>query len=261
MDKKGDGRGLAGTDEKGMAMGRFDNFTDEKLLEERGEFQAKIDGPENDERLTANSSHDLDYWLDTVEEIDTELSKRGKTANAGVGGFFEGSWVPGQQLPRWYYGPRVDTGEEVREPHPGEKAEFFGVYERVVSDDPTDNGHAFSEWRADFAKEDDARAFVESQNNEQGKCMPVVIVGMGGGLPQWVIADSPVEVINMDMDTEGSGEDEVRNVMDVNGSLMTIMANSGEINTEVNPCWVARMKVALCEGTEEPLPVACRPRG
>lgn len=39
-------------------------------------FQAMIDGPENDGRVTASGSADLDYWMDCVEEIDEQLNKR-----------------------------------------------------------------------------------------------------------------------------------------------------------------------------------------
>ncbi|WP_415913239.1 hypothetical protein [Neptuniibacter sp. QD37_11] len=40
--------------------------------------QAKIDDPENNGRTTAGGSMDLDYWMDTVEEIEAELQRRNK---------------------------------------------------------------------------------------------------------------------------------------------------------------------------------------
>lgn len=48
----------------------------EELTQHRKEFQAKIDGPENDGRITADGSADLDYWMDMVEELTAEINSR-----------------------------------------------------------------------------------------------------------------------------------------------------------------------------------------
>jgi hypothetical protein len=56
----------------------------EQLQEERKSFQAKIDGPENDGRLTAGSSAALDFWSDMVEEIDAEIKERTGAAAGGI---------------------------------------------------------------------------------------------------------------------------------------------------------------------------------
>lgn len=57
-------------------MGRFDGYTTEQLYKERNKYQAKIDGPENDGRLTANGSMDLDHWFDMVDDLTAEIEKR-----------------------------------------------------------------------------------------------------------------------------------------------------------------------------------------
>lgn len=55
-----------------------------QLQEERKSFQAKIDGPENDGRLTVGSSAALDFWFDMVEEIDAEIKERTGAAAGGI---------------------------------------------------------------------------------------------------------------------------------------------------------------------------------
>ena len=47
-----------------------------ELAIERKKFQDKIDGPENDGRVTANGSADLDYWMEMVEDLTNEIYKR-----------------------------------------------------------------------------------------------------------------------------------------------------------------------------------------
>ena len=42
-------------------------------------FQRKIDGPENNGRVTSGGSADLDYWMDMVEDIKKEIKKREDT--------------------------------------------------------------------------------------------------------------------------------------------------------------------------------------
>lgn len=53
-------------------------WTNQDLLSERARLREKIDGPENDGRLTIGSSATLDMWMDEVEEIDKELQRRSK---------------------------------------------------------------------------------------------------------------------------------------------------------------------------------------
>ncbi len=48
----------------------------EQLHTELKKFEDKINGPENDGRITANGSASLDYWMDMVEEIKEELQIR-----------------------------------------------------------------------------------------------------------------------------------------------------------------------------------------
>lgn len=45
----------------------------EELKAERDRYQAKIDGPENDGRVTVSGSMDLDYWFDTVEKLNAKI--------------------------------------------------------------------------------------------------------------------------------------------------------------------------------------------
>ncbi len=47
-----------------------------ELAIKRKKFQDKIDGPENDGRVTADGSADLDYWMEMVEDLTNEISKR-----------------------------------------------------------------------------------------------------------------------------------------------------------------------------------------
>ncbi len=53
------------------------NKTKEELLSELAEHQAWIDGPQNDGRLTTDSSANLDYHWDMIDEIKKELANRG----------------------------------------------------------------------------------------------------------------------------------------------------------------------------------------
>jgi len=50
-------------------------WTIEKLKSKKVEYQRLIDN--NDGRLTAYSSYDLDYYLDWMDDINGELIKRG----------------------------------------------------------------------------------------------------------------------------------------------------------------------------------------
>ncbi len=59
-----------------MPVKDLKDMTSEELVAERKKFQDKIDGPENDGRVTAGGSHSLDYWMDMTEEIDNELLSR-----------------------------------------------------------------------------------------------------------------------------------------------------------------------------------------
>ena len=47
-----------------------------ELAIERKKFQDKIDGPENDGRVTIDGSADLDYWMEMVEDLTNEISER-----------------------------------------------------------------------------------------------------------------------------------------------------------------------------------------
>ncbi len=47
-----------------------------ELAIKRKKFQDKIDGPENDGRVTADGSAGLDYWMEMVEDLTNEISKR-----------------------------------------------------------------------------------------------------------------------------------------------------------------------------------------
>jgi hypothetical protein len=51
-------------------------MTPEELQIEKAWYQAKIDGPENNHRITAGGSMDLDHWFDMIEDIETELKSR-----------------------------------------------------------------------------------------------------------------------------------------------------------------------------------------
>ncbi len=55
-------------------MSNIKSQTTEQLLSQRAALVTKINS--NDGRLTAGSSMDLDYWLDQLEEIDSELFSR-----------------------------------------------------------------------------------------------------------------------------------------------------------------------------------------
>ncbi len=55
---------------------RYHEMANLELWAERQKFQAWIDGPENDGRLTSGSSAQLDYCSDMVEDIDAELERR-----------------------------------------------------------------------------------------------------------------------------------------------------------------------------------------
>ena len=55
---------------------RYSRLSIEQLTQYRKEFQDKIDGPENDGRITTNGSADLDYWIDMVEELTVEIDSR-----------------------------------------------------------------------------------------------------------------------------------------------------------------------------------------
>ena len=57
-------------------MYNLKTMTVEELEQKQDEFQAKIDGPENNGRITANGSADLDLWMDTVASIEDELALR-----------------------------------------------------------------------------------------------------------------------------------------------------------------------------------------
>ena len=52
------------------------DMSTKSLKMERERFQAYIDGPENDHRTTSYGSASLDYWMDTIEDIDRELERR-----------------------------------------------------------------------------------------------------------------------------------------------------------------------------------------
>jgi hypothetical protein len=53
-------------------------MTLEELQIEKAWYQAKIDGPENNDRVTAYAKRamNLDFWMDMVEDIDNELKSR-----------------------------------------------------------------------------------------------------------------------------------------------------------------------------------------
>jgi len=51
-------------------------YTIEELEISRNHWRAKIDGPENDGRLTSDSSADLDYWMYSIEAIAKEIARR-----------------------------------------------------------------------------------------------------------------------------------------------------------------------------------------
>lgn len=53
------------------------NKSTSELKRMRDEYRAKIDGPENDHRVTADGSASLDFWMDMIEEINEELFSRG----------------------------------------------------------------------------------------------------------------------------------------------------------------------------------------
>jgi hypothetical protein len=53
-----------------------EDLDDDQLLAARAYWQGKINGPENDGRLTAHSSASLDHWMDLVEEIDEVVARR-----------------------------------------------------------------------------------------------------------------------------------------------------------------------------------------
>ena len=55
---------------------KYETMNLDELAKARKEFQDKIDGPENDGRLTADGSADLDYWMEMVEELTVEIDKR-----------------------------------------------------------------------------------------------------------------------------------------------------------------------------------------
>jgi len=57
-------------------MSSLKTMTVEELEQERDDFQAKIDGLENDGRITANGSAHLDSWMIKVESIEDELALR-----------------------------------------------------------------------------------------------------------------------------------------------------------------------------------------
>lgn len=46
------------------------------LVSLRKVYQDKIDGDENDGRITASGSANLDYWMDMIEDIDKEILRR-----------------------------------------------------------------------------------------------------------------------------------------------------------------------------------------
>ena len=48
----------------------------DELAIERKKFQDKIDGPENDGRITSDGSADLDYWMEMVEDLTKEIAER-----------------------------------------------------------------------------------------------------------------------------------------------------------------------------------------
>ncbi len=55
---------------------KFKTMDLDELALERKKFQDKIDGPENDGRITSDGSADLDYWMEMVEDLTDEISKR-----------------------------------------------------------------------------------------------------------------------------------------------------------------------------------------
>lgn len=57
-------------------MTKLDDIATAQLVEEHAKFQAKINGPDNDGRLTSDSSNALDYWFDMLDEIETAFLKR-----------------------------------------------------------------------------------------------------------------------------------------------------------------------------------------
>lgn len=54
----------------------FDELTTEQLYQEKSKYQSKIDGTENDGRLTVNSSMYLDHWFDMIGDIENEIERR-----------------------------------------------------------------------------------------------------------------------------------------------------------------------------------------
>lgn len=110
----------------------------------------------------------------------------------------------GSLTSKWYYAPRVEDGQDIRGPYPGEDTQFYGVYERIPSDDPRDEGHLLYEWRADFYNEEDAKTFVSMKLGEMET--PAVVVNISGGLCQGVSATVPVRVFTLDEDIEGSSD-------------------------------------------------------
>ena len=57
-------------------MGQLHELNDEQLRAKRAELQSKIDGPENDGRLTVSSSMTLDHWFDQLAAVDQEIAER-----------------------------------------------------------------------------------------------------------------------------------------------------------------------------------------
>lgn len=64
----------------------FKRYTIRRLYSERKNIQAKIDGPENDGRITASGSNWLDHWMNTIDEINEEIKRRNSTGKLKMKG-------------------------------------------------------------------------------------------------------------------------------------------------------------------------------
>ena len=148
--------------------------------------------------------------------------------------------------PQWYYAPRVfrekpskpaEPAEKhitghVEEPAEGEAPQFYGVYRR--------DKEGLSEWVADFIDETHAKAFVDAQNGVAP--IPTVVVGLEGGLIQWGVADLPVNLVKLDMDTEGCDPDsEIVSVTSRDGDDLKVTTWSGQMSVEIDQDWVTEV--------------------
>jgi uncharacterized phage protein gp47/JayE len=76
----------------------------------------------------------------------------------------------------------------------------------------------------------------------KSKKVPKIVIHLEGGLVQWVYGDSPVDVLIMDVDTEGATEDEITKYQDIEGEEgEAVFHFDGSQNINKEKSWVKKL--------------------